>query len=230
MPFEKKIIAVTDTETCGLGNKMLTYDLAYVIADKQGNVLAENHGLIEEIFTDPKQMKSAYYSGKTFSHYAPMLDRGEIRLKPWAQMQAEFVADCEAHGVNVFAAYNASFDIRAIGLTNRVLGAEGKFLPYKMDTLCIWRFACETIFQSANYYALAQQQGWKSEAGNFVTNAECAYRYLKPEWDFVEDHTALSDARIENVILEKCFSRKKKVPYNVGSGGAWQIAQPKGDR
>jgi hypothetical protein len=227
MAFQKKIIATVDTETCGLGKHMDVYDFGYVIHDKKGAVLVENHGLIEEVYTDPKKMMSAYYAGKTFSHYARMLDQNEIKLKPWAQMQAEFAAHCEEFGVNVFAAYNAGFDTRAIGQTNEKLASK-KFMPYKMDLLCLWEFACTTIFKSENYRALARQEGWISKAQNFQTTAERAYQYLAPDWKFVEDHTALSDARIETFVAAKCFSRKKRVPYNE-LGGSWQKAQPRND-
>jgi len=226
MPFEKKIIATIDTETCGLGNKMQVYDFGYVIHDKQGNVLAENHGLIREVFTDAKQMMGAYYSAKVFTHYAELLDAGTIHLHSWNDMAQQFADDCEEHKVNVFAAYNLGFDTRAIKITSEALGRTKKFLPYNMQTLCLWRFACETIFKSNNYYALARQEGWQTPAGNYMTNAECAYRYLKPDWRFVEDHTALSDARIETQIAAKCFGRKKAVPYDLGTGAGWRIAQP----
>ena len=117
------------------------------------------------------------------------------------------------------------FDIGAIQATTKLLGA-GKFLPYNMRKLCIWEFACTTIFQSENYRALARQEGWITTAGNFQTSAEIAYRYLAPNWKFIEDHTALSDAEIETMILAKCFSRKKRIPWDE-MGGSWQKAQPK---
>lgn len=225
MGFQKQIIATVDTETCGLDKDMQVYDFGYVIHDKNGTVLAENHGLIEEVYTDPKKMMGAYYAGKTFSHYAGMLDGNEISLKSWDTVAAEFAGHCEEFGVNVFAAYNLGFDSRAIKLTTEYLN-KGKFLPYSMRTLCLWRFACETIFRSQNYYALADQEGWKTPGDNYMTSAETAYRYLKPDWNFDEDHTALSDARIETQIAAKCFGRKKKVPYNLGTGEGWRLAQP----
>lgn len=223
--FDKIVVATVDTETCGLGKDCIVYDIGYVIHDKKGNVLTENHALIKEIFTNATRMMGAFYAKKTFTHYAPYLDSNTISLQSWQDFANQFAADCEEHKVNVFAAYNARFDTRAIKQTATLLGAN-KFLPYKMDLLCIWKFACQTIFQSENYYALARQEGWISAAGNFKTSAEVAYRYLAPAWDFVEDHTALSDARIEKDILAKCFSRKKRIPYNE-LNSCWQEAQPK---
>jgi hypothetical protein len=228
MAFQKLIIATTDTETCGLGKAMQVYDYGYVIHGKDGKTLVENHGLVEEIYTDAERMMGAYYAKKSFSHYPRMLDRNEISLKPWAQLQAEFAGHCEEFGVNVFSAYNAGFDMRAIKITNELLGKGKKFLPYNMRTLCLWEFACTTIFKSENYRALARQEGWVSDKGNFQTTAERAYQYLAPSWKFVEDHTALSDARIETFVSAKCFSRKKRVPWGE-MGGSWQKAQPRND-
>ena len=45
----------------------------------------------------------------------------------------------------------------------------------------------------------------------FSTNAEVAMQYLSEKYDFIEDHTALSDAEIETEILFYCLKRGKIV-------------------
>ena len=41
--------------------------------------------------------------------------------------------------------------------------------------------------------------------------------------DFIEDHTALSDAQIEVAILAECFRQKKAVPYGKINGSPWRL-------
>ena len=60
--------------------------------------------------------------------------------------------------------------------------------------------------------------GWVSPAGNIKTGAEFAHRYCSGDHSFIEDHTALSDSRIEVAILAECFKQKKRVPYGKING------------
>lgn len=65
--------------------------------------------------------------------------------------------------------------------------------------------------------------GWVSPAGNIKTGAEFAHRYCSGDYSFIEDHTALSDARIETFIMAECFKLKKRVPYGKINGSPWRI-------
>ena len=65
--------------------------------------------------------------------------------------------------------------------------------------------------------------GWVSPAGNIKTGAEFAHRYCSGDHSFIEDHTALSDARIEVEILAQCYAQKKIVPYGKINGSPWRI-------
>lgn len=208
----KRSIILLDTETADLTGSV--YDIGYVITDKAGKIRQERNWLVSEIFTDAKKMMGAFYARKLFTHYAPMLERGAITLTPWEQIVATIQDDCEVFDVNTVAAYNLAFDRRVLKSTHNMLGHTGKILPHKMDQLCIWRFACETKLNSALYKKLARDLGWITSAGNIKTGAENAYRFCAGDWGFIEEHTALSDALIENEILRSCFATKKTIPYN----------------
>ena len=73
------------------------------------------------------------------------------------------------------------------------------------------------------YKELAHSLGWVSEAGNIKTTAECSYRFCSGEWGHIEDHTALSDARMEAEILAYCYRAGSKIPYGIVDGSAWRI-------
>ena len=173
MTIAKKIIMVLDTEACDLAGNV--YDVGYTIADRKGVILTRKNFLVEEIFTDASKMMGAFYAKKLFTHYAPMLDRGDIALVSWADIVAQIQADVDAFGVNVLAAYNLGFDRRVMRQTNGLLG-NGPILP-AMDMLDIWQFACETKLSTFTYKQIARENGWVSQDGNIRTGAEYAYRF-----------------------------------------------------
>ena len=222
MTIEKNIIAIADTETIGLPPENYVYDFGYVFQDRKGNKLFETAHLVEEIVTDAKKMMGAFYAGKMFSHYLPLVDAGMIDIRPFEYIKQEYLDLANDYNVNVFAAYNLGFDIRALATTNKYL-SKGKFLNTTPKLLDIWQFACEVLMNRPTYKRLAQKNNWVSDAGNMRTNAECAYRYVSGNADAVEAHTALCDARIEGEILTKCFRQNKKVPYGTFDAQPWRI-------
>ena len=219
--LRKKIIMVLDTETADLTGSV--YDIGYTLTHKDGKILLSRNWLVEEIFTDAKKMMDAFYAEKLFTHYAPMLQRGDIKLTPWSTIIETMRADIFDYGVNILAAYNLPFDTRVMRNTHAALGYTDKILPYALDQLCIWQFVCETKLNTRLYKELAQAEGWVSEAGNIRTGAEYAYRFCAGDWGFIEDHTALSDAIIETLILARCFATNAKIPYNKKSAMPWRI-------
>ena len=220
MPMAQNIFMVLDTETCD--HKGHVYDVGYTITNKRGEILSEYNALVSEIFTDAEKMMGAFYARKMFSHYAPMLDAGDISLVPWADIVANIQADVSDYNINVLSAYNLGFDRRVMGQTNKLLG-NGSIFQSPIKQLDIWQFACEAKLNTATYKQLANEQGWVSAAGNIRTGAEYAYRFCRGDWGFIEDHTALSDARIETAILADCFSAKKRVPYGIVNAQPWRI-------
>jgi DNA polymerase III epsilon subunit-like protein len=155
-----------------------------------------------------------------------MLQDGEIRLTPWAEIVATLRADMLTHNVDVIAAYNAGFDFRVLRQTHADLGGTSPIVRRAVEVLDIWQFACETKLQQKSYARIARSLGWVSPAGNIKTGAEFAYRYVSGDPAFIEDHTALSDARIEVAILAECYRQKKAVPYGIINGAPWRLVNP----
>jgi len=220
----RNIILTLDTETADLSGNV--YDVGYIIHDRAGNELARFNALVEEIFTDAKIMMGAFYAKKLFSHYAPMLDRGEVGMMPWSDIVDRLRSDIVEYNVSTIAAYNIGFDMRAMSNTHRSLTGEARVLQSKIKVLDIWQFACEAKLKSRNYKKIAESFGWVSPKGNIKTGAEFAYRFCSGDHGFIEDHTALSDCVIEVEILRQCFKTKKKIPYNVYNKAPWRIVNP----
>ena len=200
----KEMIVVRETETRDLSGSV--DDVGYTIADKQGNIAVTRHWLVAEVFTAAKRMMGAFYAKKMFTHYARMLNDGEVKLAAWADIVEAIQTDCEAYKVTTVAAYNAGFDFRVMGNTHKMLGYTGKILPQGVKMLDLWQFACETKLSQKAYKKMALENNWVSPAGNIKTGAEFAYRYTTQRPEFIEDHTALSDALIETQIMAACFA------------------------
>jgi hypothetical protein len=230
--LKEKAFLVADTESLGLGDKAIVFDFAYKIITRKADKI-ERSFLVRETITNPKLMLSAYcdknwramFGGKLFHHYIPELHHHRIGLYPWEEIIETLRDDMLTYNVQVFSAYNLRFDMGALSKTSSRHGGPDKILTYRPDLLCLWQFACETVFQSKLYDDIARANDWVSPAGNVRTNAEKAYAFLTGNFDFIESHTALADTEIEAEILRRLLARKKKIPYNVLSRAPWKLAQ-----
>ena len=220
-----KTYLILDTETADLSGSV--YDVGYVIVNRKGEILREYNALVREIFTDGKRMMGAFYASKIFSHYAHMLDAGTIHLEPWQEIVAQLNHDIHESGAEVICAYNAGFDFRAMRATHEMLGYSDYVLGYTMQFLDLWQFACETKLRQTDYIRIAREHGWITAKGNVQTGAEFAYRYITRNYEFAEDHTALSDAKIEAAIFAECMRQKKRIPYGVIDNMPWRLVQEK---
>ncbi len=162
MTISKNVIMVLDTETCDLSGSV--YDVGYTITNKKGDILATRNFLVREIFTDASRMMGAFYAKKMFSHYAPMLDDGLVKLTAWADIVEQIRADVRDYGINIISAYNAGFDLRVMRNTNALLGDGSAILPKGLKVLDIWQFACETkLSQKAYKKLLALAVGYRQQ-------------------------------------------------------------------
>jgi hypothetical protein len=58
-----------------------------------------------------------------------------------------------------------------------------------------------------DYKAYCEEAQLFTESGNYSTTAEAVFRYVSGDYEFVEEHTALADSRIECDILAECVER-----------------------
>lgn len=254
MGRKKKLFMVVDTETCTLPfaneickgpeqqkkvaiAKPLVYDIGWVVADRQGNILAERNYLVQETFFVPSVFSTAYYREKR-PKYMEMLSQGEIEAKSWNEIMEIFIADADE--VDVLTAYNATFDFKkAIPFTERYIKhlysadynewekkqrysakkiANGenprKNADFTIPVLRLrdkeypiadlWAIACDRLININKYRNFCLENNLLTNSAEFFsTNAEVCFRFMADQWDFIEDHTALSDAKIELFLLTK---------------------------
>lgn len=73
----------------------------------------------------------------------------------------------------------------------------------------LWGLACGTLLNNNTYKKKCLEYELLTNSGDyFKTSAEASFQYLCNNYDFVEEHTALSDAEIETYILAKIAKRK----------------------
>jgi hypothetical protein len=219
----KNVYMVFDTETTT--HEHIAYDVGYVIADKHGRITDYYQAVVEEVITSPEAMRGAFYHRKVYEKYIPMLSTGETSVQTWQTIFSRMEQAMEEHRVSVVASYNLAFDARVMRTMQSAFGTGGNLLRPDTKTLCLWNLACMTKLNSNRFRNTAEAFGWKSEKGNYQTSAEVAYRYLAHDPDFIEEHTALSDAIVETKIMAECFKAKKAIPYDAPNGQPWKLVQ-----
>lgn len=213
---------VFDTETMGVSNRVI-YDIGYYIVNRRGKVFTSKRFLVREIITNPRIMTDAFYHDKIYSNYLEMIDNADSPLiHAWADIQDYIREDINTYNVNTFAAYNLGFDMSAIKATNKATNC-GSLLTARPVLLDLWLFSCMYLFNTRYYKEMATANNWVSDAGNYRTTAEHAYRFITLNADYTEPHTALEDAAIESEILNRLLNKRKKIPYNVMNPHPWKI-------
>lgn len=76
------------------------------------------------------------------------------------------------------------------------------------DIVDLWYLACQKLINNERYKDFCLKNGFLTNSGiYFKTSAETTFSYLTQNEDFIEEHTALSDAIIETHILTKLLKR-----------------------
>jgi len=216
---------IFDTETKGVDGKFV-YDLGYIITNRRGDEFCRRRFLVREVITNPDIMRDAYYNRKIYTCYIPMLDSAsEPMVMNWEDIGLTIRRDIARYNVNILSAYNLPFDLAAMRETSQLVGLQTSILAFKPTLLCLWLFACQHLFTRPTYKTMARREGWLSDAGNYRTTAEHAYRYLTCQYDYEEPHTALEDAEIEKVIFTRLLAMRKTIPYNELNAMPWRIPQ-----
>lgn len=77
----------------------------------------------------------------------------------------------------------------------------------------LWNLACTKLININKYRNFCLENGLlTASAQYFKSSAETSFQYLMGQYNFVEDHTALSDALIEAEILTKGLKRGAVLP------------------
>lgn len=197
-------IIVLDTEALGLDNPSV-YEIGYVVATADGKVLKERDYIIKQIYDNEELFQSAYYANKR-PLYEQKLADGQAKKVWWGYALKVLANDIEKYGVDNLYAYNSKFDMGAINHTSKLLGAKAK--PTADGIYDIMWFISK-IVKSKAYKEFCRVNGYmtKHRTPQCQKKAETLYRFLTNNTEFIEDHMALEDSRIELEILMKALGR-----------------------
>ena len=216
-----KNIIVLDVE--GMSGKR-PYDVGYIIADFKGNVYEERSFacmpcIWENLATS---MKTALETVKEMTHR----NIREILESPqkynWStieQIRESFIADVMKYHVSEIWAYNCSFDK---GMMSRLFD-DDTLAKVNCEWLDIWSAIVLTKCCTKKYVKFCRENDFLTEKGNCKTSAEVVYAYLTKNIDFSEEHTGLSDCKIEYEILLYAKQSKKKLDGTIAN--PWKLVK-----
>lgn len=205
----RKNVIVLDVE--GMSGKR-PYDVGYIIADFKGNIYAERSFAClpcvwENLATT---MKTSQETAKQMTHR----NIREILETPdkynWvtiADVRNSLIADIVEYNVKEIWAYNCSFDKGAMTR----LFADDTLDKLGIVWLDIWSAIVMTKCLTKKYVRFCKSNGFVTEKGNCKTSAEVVFAYLTNNTSFEEEHTGLSDCKIEYRILLSAKATKKKI-------------------
>lgn len=222
--MDKMYVLVLDVETAGdVKTNPLVYDIGAKIVDLTGNVIERGSWIIYDIYSQHDLMASAYYAAK-LPQYEYDMANGSRKMARLETIRKIIWKWMFKYNTFLVAAYNTSFDRRALNNTVRTLGMGSYFFPFKTEFIDIWRMACLSICMMKSYHQMAYENGWYSDAGNIRTNAETVYSFLTNSPDFEESHTALEDVDIETEIMLYCWKKVKAQDRGI-KGNPWRYPQ-----
>jgi len=196
-------LLVLDTETLGVADPSV-YDLGYVIYDDVDGVVVARDYITKEIYDNPAKMRSAYYYNK-LPIYEERLADGYCKKTKWTYILRMLQRDINKYNPDGIYAYNSSFDNRAIAKTCELFGTKN---PTADGILDIWKGLTDPhITETEDYQRFCKDNGFmtKHKRPRCQAKAETVYRYLTGQTDYIEEHTALEDSKIELAILLKAL-------------------------
>lgn len=210
-------IVVFDTETTSL-EKPYCYNIGYAIFNLDTlECLVKKEFCVEQVWHNTMVFNSAYYADKRPFYVQEMRAR-RITLQKFGYITQEMIRDFNYHNVVAAFAYNSPFDERVFNFNCDWFKCINPF-----DTVPIYDILglVHACLIDDNYRAFCDEHQLYTESGNYSTTAENAYKYITSNPEFIESHTALSDALIEWEILACCLSTgiepfgEYKVPRSV---------------
>ena len=189
---------VLDTETISVA-KRLVYDLGYVIADENGNVIKQKSYVVSQVYNNKELFATCYYSNKR-PLYEERLKSGYSKKVGWGNAMRYLANDIKRYGITEIYAYNSDFDTKALAFTCSWFGAVNPL--GSMEILDIMDYI-KPITSTKEYMNFCESNGFmtKTKKPRPQQKAETLYRYLTNNKDYEEEHTGLEDSKIELEIL-----------------------------
>lgn len=195
-------ILILDTETLGVVDQRV-YDLGYVVFDTDTRkIVCSRDYIVSQVYDNSNLMQSAYYANK-LPIYRERLASGYCKKTTWARALMVLKRDIRRLKVCELWAYNSRFDYRSIWATCKAYVCKNN--PTAEGILDIMKvIGC--ITNTKEYRTFCADNGFltRHKKPRCQKKAETLYRFLTQDTEYVEQHTALEDSKIELEILLKC--------------------------
>lgn len=202
--MKKKNILVLDTETAGSLSYPFIYDLGFIVYDTYNKkVLDKKSIILDDIFNNKELMETAYYMEK-LPKYREDIEKGLHEVKTIKEAFNSLSNTIKKYSIKEIYTYTF-FDLRAI---NHMINFYK--LNFNLDNLKFFdirAYAIKSLFND-NYKEFCKTNNFITEKGFYMTTAEVVGRYIMNDTSFIEEHTALSDCKLELNILVSCINEK----------------------
>lgn len=197
-------VVVFDTETANM-QKRFCYNVGYVILNiSTGEILVERDFVVEQIWHNMELFSTAYYADKRDLYVKKMRARKTVMDK-WGYIMQTMSRDFKKYEVACAYAYNSPFDDGVFAFNCDWFKTQNPF-----DNIPIYDLmglACDCITQYDRYHEFCETHEFFTESETqYSITAETVYRYITNNPSFIEEHTALADAKIEATILITCLN------------------------
>ena len=196
-----------DTETTGTLEEPIVYDFGGESLNGDNTI---NNVIYETFYKMPELMKQAYFADKIPS-YDNDIWQSERFVQDFFELRNNIHKMYKEGKIKRIFAHNASFDVRALNNTCRVLSNNKirYFFPYGMEICDTLKMAYEVLGHDNEYVSWCKENGYmtKHDTPRPRLTAEIIYRYITKDYDFNEEHTGLADVRIEKQIYEYLYKK-----------------------
>ena len=214
--MKKEKFIVLDVE--GMGG-VCPYNVGYIVADRYGTIYKErSFALLENvavnIYECNRIQQAIEMTARNIQEILADFKNSYFKRKYKTVSNSDFkkklIKDIEKYKVKKIYAYNVSFDKKSL---QNLFGDDFDTVFEGIEFIDIIPIILHTKLLTKKYCNFCIENGFITEKGNIMTKAEIVYRYLFNDLTFVEEHTGLSDCRIEYKILLKAFQTHKKINY-----------------
>ena len=194
-------IMIFDTETTA---RDFCYNVGYIIVNTDtGEQLIARDFVVEQVWHNLPLFSTAYYAEKRPLYVNAMRSR-KATLDKFGYICQTMIRDIKAFNVSSAYAYNSPFDDKIFNINTDWYKCANPF-----DNIPIFDIRGYAINYIVNndYKAFCDENNFYTDSGNYSTTAENMYRFLTKNVDFIENHTALSDSKIEWQILRAALDK-----------------------
>ena len=197
-------IVVFDTETIDTEHPYC-YNVGFVVYDTERKAILDmREYVVEQVWHNPMLFSTAYYADKRPLYVSRMKGK-KIKMTKWGYMCREMTTIFETLDVEMAFAYNSPFDKRVFEFNCEYFHTINPF--DNIPIVDIIPYVHNKIGFTPKFKAFCEKHELFTESGNYSANAENVYRFISGDTEFIEEHTALADSKIELEILLECIKR-----------------------